>query len=247
MSPDHSDDIQAELAALADGTLPAARRAELLARASPAQRESLERQRAALASVRALEVVHAPAALRGSIEGSIGAAPQRVRRRAARLRLAGAGALAAAVVLVLAFGGGGAHTPTALEATRVALEPATAASPAEDPHDRALLAISVEGLPFPYWGGARGWPTAGARTDRLDGRTITTIFYAAGGRRIGYAIVAGTPLALPSAGAVVDRGGVRFHVLDAAGATVVTWRAAGHTCILAARGVPAHTLLELAS
>lgn len=97
-------------------------------------------------------------------------------------------------------------------------------------------------------GGSIGWPTAGARVDRLGGRTITTVFYAThGGGRVGYAIVAGRPLPSPAGGTVVDRGGVRFRVLAAAGLTVLTWREGGHTCILTARDVPAHTLLGLAS
>jgi hypothetical protein len=168
--------------------------------------------------------------------------------RALRPRLAGAGALAAAAVAVVAIllGSGGQPAPTVLDASRVALAPATLASPAEDPRDRSHLEASVEGLPYPYWGDWRGWPAAGARRDRLGGRSITTVFYAAhGGARIGYAIVAGRPLPEPSAGTALNRGGVRFRVLDAAGATIVTWREAGHTCILAARGVDASTMVRL--
>jgi hypothetical protein len=52
---------------------------------------------------------------------------------------------------------------------------------------------------------------------------------------------------MPAGGGVVTREGTAFHVLDAAGATVVTWREAGHTCILAAHGVSAKTLLRLVS
>ncbi len=210
----------------------------------------IEAERETLASIRSLDAVCAPASLHRSIEQLVGSAPPRRRRRVPALRLAGAGALAAgataAVLLVLA--GGSPHTPTALEAARVALEPAQLAAPAENPRQHGVLARSVEGTSFPYWGGQRGWPAAGARTDRLEGRAITTVFYTApDGKRIGYAIVAGSPLPTPAAGTVVDRGGVRFDVLDASGATVVTWREAGHTCILAARGVPAHTLLTLVS
>jgi hypothetical protein len=206
-------------------------------------------ERTALADIRSLEAVHAPIALRRSIEAmSSGARPSRRRRYALRPRLAGAGALAVGAVATAAvvLGSGVQRPPTVLQASRVALGPATLASPAENPRERGLLEASVEGVPYPYWGGRRGWPTAGARSDRLDGRRITTVFYLGrDGRRVGYAIVAGGPLAEPSAGAVVDRAGDRFHVLDSAGATVVTWREAGHTCILVAGGVPARTLLRL--
>jgi hypothetical protein len=202
------------------------------------------------ASIRALEAVQAPPTLRRSIEELVSSAPRRRRRRAPTLRLAGAGALAAAAVaaIVLAPGGGSTQTPTVLQAARVALQAPSLAPPVENPHQHGALEASVEGTSFPYWGGRRGWPAAGARTDHLDGRAITAVFYTAhGAKRIGYAIVAGRPLPTPSAGTLVNRGGVRFAVLESAGATIVTWREAGHTCILAARGVPAHTLLDLVS
>jgi hypothetical protein len=214
------------------------------------QSEEIETERETPASIRALETVQAPPALRRSIEELVSEAPRRRRQwRAPALRLAGAGALAAAVAaVVLALGGGSAQRPTVLHAARVALESPNLAPPVENPRQHGVLEASVEGTRFPYWGGRRGWPAAGARIDRLDGRKITTVFYTAReGKRIGYAIIAGSALPTPTAGTVVNRGGVRFAVLDSAGATVVTWREAGHTCILAARGVPAHTLLSLVS
>jgi hypothetical protein len=223
-----------------------------------------ELQDAALAHMRALESVRAPDTLRRSIEQMADDAAARPRRRVAlprlqapipmgagslRLRLAGAGALvaaAAAVVVAIFLSSGSPSTPTMLQASRVALAPATLASPTENPRDRTHLAASVEGLAYPYWGGQRGWPAAGARRDRLGGRSVTTVFYTSrSGARVGYAIVAGRPLAEPTTGTVLSRGGVRFRVLDAAGATVVTWREAGHTCILAARGVPARVMVRL--
>ncbi|HEY2767120.1 MAG TPA: hypothetical protein VGI76_02615 [Solirubrobacteraceae bacterium] len=211
----------------------------------------------ALAHMRALESVRAPDALRSSIAQMTDEAAARPQRRLApgvpnwhplRLRLAGAGALAAAAVAVLAIvlGSGGTSSPTVLQASRVALAPAELASPAENPRDRSKLESSVEGLSYPYWGGRRGWPAAGARRDRLDGRTVTTVFYVAhSGARVGYTIVAGHPLPEPSTGTVIERGGVRFRVLSSAGATILTWRESGHTCILAGRGVPARAMVRL--
>ncbi|HEY3758863.1 MAG TPA: hypothetical protein VGL37_03830 [Solirubrobacteraceae bacterium] len=202
------------------------------------------------ASIRSLDAVRAPASLHHSIGELVSSAPTRRRRRAPALRLAGAGALAAAAVaaVVLALGGGATPAPTVLEASRVALAPADRASPAENPTRQGMLQASVEGVSFPYWGGRGGWPAAGARSDRLGGRAITTVFYTAhSGKRVGYAIVAGSPLPTPRTGTVVERGGVRFNVLAGGGATIVSWREDGHTCILAARGLPARTLLDLVS
>jgi hypothetical protein len=222
-----------------------------------------ELERGALAQMRTLDAVHAPDSLRRSIERMASDAAERPRWRLAlprvqarrlpgasplRARFAAAGTLAAVAIAVVAIllGSGGQRAPSVLEASRVALAPATLASPLENPRERNHLETSVEGLSYPYWGGRRGWPAAGARRDRLGGRTVTTVFYVThGGARIGYAIVAGRPLGEPSAGTVIERGGVRFRVLDTGGATVVTWREGGHTCILAARGVPAGTMVRL--
>jgi hypothetical protein len=128
MSPRQTDDMQAALAALADETLPVARRTELLdrVRESPAHSDDLDRQRQALASMRALEDVHAPPSLRQSIEALTGAGESRVaRRRMPRLRLAAAGGLAAvAAIVAVVLGSGSTPAPTVLEASRVALRPA---------------------------------------------------------------------------------------------------------------------------
>ncbi len=223
-----------------------------------------ELSRVALEQMRVLESVRAPDSLRRAVEQMVGDAAARPRRRFAfpragspsssrspsslRPRLAAGGALvaAAAAVVAIVVGSSGGSAPTVLQASRVALAPATLPAPAENPADQDKLDASVEGLAYPYWGGRRGWPAAGARRDQLGGRSVTTVFYAASsGARIGYAIVAGPPLAEPSAGAVLVRGGVRFRVLHSGKATVVTWREANHTCILAARGIPAHAMVRL--
>ncbi|HEY5262308.1 MAG TPA: hypothetical protein VIJ33_09360, partial [Solirubrobacteraceae bacterium] len=138
------------------------------------------------------------------------------------------------------------------QAARLALRPATLASPAESSRDHSVLDSTVEGIAYPYWQGNFGWQAAGARVDRLAGRTVTTVFYThnsttyTGASRIGYAIVAGHPLRFPS-GTVRTLREVSFHILTSEGATVVTWRRAGHTCILVARGVPSSTLMHLAA
>jgi hypothetical protein len=248
------NDIQAELAALADGTLPARRRERALARvqASPELAVDLEAQRRALAGVGSQAMVQAPDRLRRSIQTLGADAATAPRRRKRRLRLVSAVALSAtaavAAVLALTASTPPIRAPTVLQAAQLALRPATLPAPAESARDHGLLASSVDGISYPYWGGRLGWQAAGARTDRLGGHAVTTVFYADGSsRRIGYAIVAGSPLAVPAHATVVEQAGVRFGVLQSPGATVLTWREAGHTCILAARGVPSATLLRLAS
>lgn len=217
--------------------------------------ENTPAERTALAHIRKLDAVHAPAALRQSIEQLANDAGARRRRWSApRVRLVAAGTLAAGIIALAAIvlGAGSSPTarpgaPTVLTASRLALLPATSTAPAESPSDAGLLERSVEGVAYPYWGGQPGWQASGARTDRLGAHTITTVFYSdRQGRRIGYAIVAGAALPIPATGTLIERGGVRYGLLDAGAVRIVTWRAAGHTCILAGRGVAAGTLLRLA-
>jgi hypothetical protein len=261
------EDTHAELAALADDTLPAARREQLLAQVadSPDLGAELERQRRAVAIMRSLESVEAPSLLRRSIEtltaggeepGSARStsAPRR-RRRTVPLRLQAGAAVAlaavAVVAVVLALTGGSstpAAPPTLLQASSSALRPSTQPPPAQSRRNPNLLAASAAGIAFPYWGDRFGWQTAGARTDTVAGRTVTTVFYTHRGTgHIWYSIVSGTALPVPAGSATIERHGVSFHVVRAANPTVVTWREAGHSCILTARAVAAGTLVRLAA
>jgi hypothetical protein len=203
----------------------------------------------------------APPALHESVGELIAAAERRGRRGSSRWSdlqwirrpaplLAGAGALAivAALVLALTLGSGSQTAPTVLQVSALSGRPATLAAPDEDPHNPGHLAIAVDGLAYPYWG-QQGWQTAGARTDTMDGRRVTTVFYARPARKhtlIGYSIVAGRTLAIPTGGRTITWHGVRYEVLPASNSTVMTWRRDGHTCILVGSGVSAHSMLTLA-
>ena len=169
------------------------------------------------------------------------------------MQAGGAVALAAAavvaVVLVLTGGSGTpSAAPTVLDASSSALRPSTQPAPAQSSHNPNLLAASAAGIPFPYWGDRFGWHAAGARTDTLAGRTVTTVFYThRGAGRVWYSIVSGAALPVPAGSVTLERHGVSFHVVRAANPTVVTWREAGHTCILTARAADAATLVRLAA
>jgi anti-sigma factor RsiW len=246
---DKAMDIQAELAALADGNLSADRSAEVarLAQESPELTAQLAEQRRVSTLLSSIDT-SAPPALHNAIQGFTVSRPARRPVVATRWSLVGVAALACAAVLAvtLALTTGTSGLPTVSQASKLALRPAAVGSPAESPSNQALLASSVDGIAYPYWGKRFGWETDGARTDRLGGRTITTVFYRnAHAQRIGYSIVAGDALTVP-AGHSVTQGGVSFRVLDVSGTTVVTWRRAGHTCILTARSVSSTTLLRLA-
>jgi hypothetical protein len=250
---DQSQPPEAELAALADGSLPADRRARLRARieASPELASALGEQERAVRLLRALDDP-APAALRARVrEMTDGAArmerPQRAARWRRSLFVPAATALAVAVAaLVVLLGSGGSSAPTVPQTARLALAAATSPAPSEDPAHRGLLRLRVGDLAFPYYGLTPGWDATGARADTVGGRRIVTVFYTARGHRVGYAIVSGAPLPA-GGGTLVTRDDVTYWLQHVHGAQLVTWRQAGHTCVIAGRGVGPRTLLSLAS
>jgi hypothetical protein len=167
--------------------------------------------------------------------------------------LAGVGAIVvvAAIALAIAFGGAnggrGAAALTVGQTVAPTLRAATLPAPQESLTHHAQLEAAVDGVPFPYWGERFGWHSTGARADRIDGRTVTTVFYAnGGGQRVGYAIFTSAPL--PKTGGVVTwRGGVSYRLFEEDGVAVITWLRDGHLCVVAGRGVSSATLLRLAS
>jgi hypothetical protein len=208
--------------------------------------------------IRAIDV-RAPDSLHRRVEAMIAdGAPRRRTRdgerraRSFRLgpRLAAAGAFAAVVVaLAIAIGfSGGSSTLSVRDASALTLSHATAAPPAESSSDHRRLTAAVDGVSFPYWGGRLGWRSTGSRTDQVDGRSVTTVFYANGrGKRVGYAIVAGSAPAQMSGGVVSRRDGTPYRLLTVKGVAVVTWLRNGRLCVVSGRGVSGATLLALAS
>jgi hypothetical protein len=166
--------------------------------------------------------------------------------------LTGVGAIAvvAAIVLAIAFGSGGGSGAGALtvgQAVAPTLRAATLPAPRESLTRHAQLDAAVDGVPFPYWGERFGWRSTGARADRIDGRSVTTVFYAnSGGQRVGYAIFAGAPMPRTD-GVVAWRGGVSYRLFNENGVAVVTWLRDGHLCVVSGRGVSSATMLGLAS
>ena len=173
-------------------------------------------------------------------------------RHALTLRIGlGSAALAAVVIaLVLVLGGSGSPAG-GLDVNRtaaVALARPTLPAPGESPSSRAELEASVENVAFPYWGERFGWESSGSRIDHVAGRTVKTVFYTdAAGRRVGYAIVAGSPAPSAGAGTVRWLHGTPYHLTKIGGSDVVSWVRDGHLCVVAGRGVAPATLLALAS
>jgi len=199
-----SPEDEASIVALADGNLPAARRAEIEARvaAEPALAAALERQRAALALVAGLDTP-APLELRLRVE------ELKARRRRLRLNrwvpaafLATASATAA--LLLLLIGGG----PGVEDVFAVTVRPATA--PVADNEQ-------IDGLHFPR---PDGWEAVGTRRDVVGGRKTQTVFYEKGDQRIAYTIVAHPALL------------EHDWVLRSGRRIAYAWPRADHTCVI---------------
>jgi hypothetical protein len=157
-------------------------------------------------------------------------------------------AAAIAVALVVGLSGGASPSLSNSETAALTLRAATERAPAESAHNHTQLAAAVDGVSFPYWEERFGWRTTGARSDRIGGRSVMTVFYGdARGRRIGYAIVAGTPAPQISGGVLRWRNGTPYRITTQDGAPVVSWLRSGHLCVVSGRGLSGAMLLRLAS
>lgn len=251
MTPDPTQDLTdeqwADLARLADGTLPPDRQASVEAwvAASPALTAMVDRQGMSLDAVAATATMGAPARLRARVERDGAAQPASARRRG-RFVLAGAGALAATVALALVVfsPGGSGDAPTVVEAAAIGATPPRAAAPAAATPQ--LLRAAVDGVAFPNYAAKFGYRAVGARSDTPSGRTAFTVYYEQGGQRLAYTIVSGPPLTPPAGSQAVVRGGVTYHGFRAGGRAVVTWVRRGHTCVLSSTEASAAELVDLA-
>jgi hypothetical protein len=107
------------------------------------------------------------------------------------------------------------------------------------------LAQRLQGLYFPNWSDTLGWRAVGVRGDRLGGRQAVTVYYQQQDKSVAYTIVDAPALAQPSS-PVKHMGALALQTLNLRGRTVVTWRRAGHTCVISASGVPIWVLERLA-
>jgi anti-sigma factor RsiW len=238
--------LERDLARLADGTLEPSRRHRVEQRVarSPELQVRLRAQRRAVAATRSVaKLERAPLALHTQYRALI----SRRRHRAPVFALGLAG-VAGALAWTIAAVGGGQAALTVAQAATIAVRPATAgvAEPATDDHV-ALPGVQADGMPFPYWEDRFGWHATGERTDHIDGRRLTTVFYRRGAERIAYTIVSGDALAPVAAARTTVRAGTMLAGSWSGGRPVVTWLRLGHTCVLSGgRGVSFGALLKLA-
>jgi hypothetical protein len=249
----HSEPTRRELAdlsALADGSLTPERRDEVQARiaSSPELSALYANER------RVVELLDeprnqppAPPALRARIDAQRPTNAAR-RRRTAVYGGALAGALAAVVLALVLLGpAGGPGAPSVSEAAALAARGVSAAAPAPDPSDPGVkLSRNIEDVYFPNWNSRFGWTAVGQRVDYVGSRRAVTVFYDWKGKRIAYTIVASPALGQPTA-PVTQLNGTALRTFNVNGRPVVTWRRAGHTCVLSGDGVPVAVLQTLAA
>jgi anti-sigma factor RsiW len=245
-----STEEMADLCALADGTLPVERRAEVEARvaASPELHELLERQRLAVTAAQSLSADEVSESLQAGViahrEG-LGSRKRLGRRLVPKLAVAGAAVATAAVVAAVVLSGG-PGAPTVADAARLGGQPPTAPAPPPAGAGATRLALGVQGVAFPDFARSYGWQAVGVRRGQIDGRGAVVVFYEKGGRRLAYVIVSGAGLRRPSGGESSSVLGVEYQTLQLDGRLAVTWRRGGHTCVLIGQA-PRGELLRLAS
>jgi len=243
LRPRKHDRSTAAITRLADGSASERERAALEAAVarSPQLAAELAEQRQAVTALAALDL-QAPPGLHARIrelERKPASRRPRTTRRAAVI------ALAVLVLVLVSLSRSSGHA-SVRGVIAIALASASQPPPAVSPRDHALLDVAIDRATFPNWD-YRGWRTTGSRLDTLGGQSVETVYYTARGwERVGYSIVGGSALPVKGAKLVLARHGVSYWVISDAGASVLTWRRDGHTCVLASHRAPVSALLALA-
>ena len=213
----------------------------------PLDDELAERGRALIAA--AVAETMAPLALRERIEADRARAAKSARPRRLRALVPAGGLVAAAVVAVVLLAGGGATAPSVLATAALATGGPVLPAPTENASNGAVLKASMEGVPFPYWGGSFQWEAVGARDDKIEDRSAKTVYYEnPKGVRAAYTILGGDTIDAPSGAYEKDMNGVKLFITTDKGRRIVTWTRNGHTCVLSAPvSVPEPKLLALAA
>jgi hypothetical protein len=146
-----------------------------------------------------------------------------------------AAALAAVVAVVTSLGGPGTSVSEAAQLSEL-------------PSQRATPARAFAGVTYPDWTHAfKPWRKVGGRSDELDGRRTTTVFYRHTHHRIGYTVIAGDTIEPPAGAERITASGRRMHRFKLGELDVVTFERNGRTCVLAGDVHDPDTLVKLAA
>lgn len=170
------------------------------------------------------------------------AAPAAIPDRRRRIGLVGGIAVTlVAVAVAVAFGLSGDGDEGRLAIAVVASQDGKVEDSAPpDPPDAA------EGAGFADLAARAGWTPIGARSDRLDGLGVTTVFWGLAGRRVAHTVLPGDPIPPPDGARRTGRRGVLLHSFDVGPRTAVTWTEDGRTSVISAIGVTRAELYDLA-
>jgi hypothetical protein len=245
--PEPDARLLADISALADGSLDPQRAkivSELIAN-SPELRERYEREQRAVSLLHELRDDRAPHALRLALDANRRAA----RPRRGRLLYGGALAVTVSAVvlaLVLLLPGGSPGAPSVSQAAALALRGPAIAAPVPVHTNPAKLSQDVQEVYFPNWEWMK-WEASGRRVDTLAGRPAVTVYYTntRTSREIAYTIVGAPPLRWPGS-RTLNLSGIQLQSFVLNGRLVVTWRRAGHTCVLSGSGMTVAELAKLA-
>ena len=207
-----------ELAAFADGSLPASERGRIERElsGSPDLRAAVAAQQRVLGAIDAASRERAPSSLRARVW--LVQPPVRPRRAGLGVTMASSAiaACAAVVVAIVLLAGGGTVAPTVAQAA-VLTDRSPQAGVIEPLVDHGMLPkVRAAGLTFPYWEDRFGFKALGVRYDMLGGRRVTTVFYHRGLSRVAYEIVWGPPLRLGSKVWTMTRSGVKLWAIQTA-------------------------------
>jgi hypothetical protein len=192
----------------------------------------------------AIERAAPPAALGSRVGRQIARAREKRARR--RRMSVGGFALAGGLALTVAALALPAGTQPSIEqAVRVAAAASLAPAPAVDSAAPRRLTAHVDDVWFPSWHALR-WRAVARSSETVAGSPALTVYYARGdGVRVAYTIV-GRTLPWPDHSRAVTYNWTKLYVYADSRQRVITWRARGHQCVIAApRSLPASTLLAL--
>jgi hypothetical protein len=170
------------------------------------------------------------------------APPDAARERRARIGLvAGIAITVVALAAAIAFGLSRTDDPGRVAVAVVALHDMgpTSGRPATLPD---------AGVPSGFSDNAAraGWTPTGSRSDRVEGRSLTTAFWERRGRRIAHTVVSGDPVEAPARSRRTGRRGLLLQSFDRAGRTAVIWTEGGHTAVISGIGISRAALYALA-
>lgn len=146
-----------------------------------------------------------------------------------------------AIGVAVAFGLSGDDDPGRIVTAVTVAQDGEGEDPAPAPPSDA-----AGGAGFAAFAAAGGWTPLNSRTDEVDGRAVTTVFWGRGGRLVAHAVLPDGPVPPPQEARRTGRRGVLLYSFDAGPRTAVTWTENDRTSVISSIGVGRAGLYDLA-